>query len=122
MPLWLVTDIGTLTILTLVWGFLNLAMLKATLSLATLMVAVPSPRLVSLLLLGATLGTAVSPAITSQVVEWTDNRTVLMFGSACYALLFCLMLIARALSQSYREPSARVAESPQRDESLKPHQ
>ena len=122
MPLWLVTDIGTLTILTLVWGFLNLAMLKATLSLATLMVAVPSPRLVSLLLLGATLGTAVSPAITSQVVEWTDNRTVLMFGSACYALLFCLMLVARALSQSCKEPSARVVKSPQRDESLKPHQ
>lgn len=95
MPLWLVTDIGILHVLTLMWGFLNLAMLKATLSLATEMVALPSPRLVSLMLLGATLGTAVSPAVTSQIVEWTDNRTILMFGTGCYALLFVLVNLAR---------------------------
>ena len=107
IPLWLVTDMGTLTILALIWGFLNLAILKAIVSLATLMVTVPGPRLVSLLLLGATLGTAVSPAVTSQIVEWTDNRTILMFGSLCYALLFCLMLLVRAFRGQYA-PGSKV--------------
>jgi len=98
VPLWIVADVGNLTVLTLVWGFLNLAVLKAILSFATEMVEVPSPRLVSLMLLGATVGTAVSPVITSQVVEWTDNRTILMFGTGCYALLFLLMTVARVMS------------------------
>lgn len=98
VPLWLVADVGYLTVLALVWGFLNLAMLKAILSFATEMVEVPSPRLVSLMLLGATVGTAVSPAITSQVVEWTDNRTILMFGTGCYALLFVFITSARTMS------------------------
>ncbi|MBO6658566.1 MAG: MFS transporter TsgA [Pseudomonadales bacterium] len=104
IPLWTVADISHLTLLALVWGFMNLAMLKAILAFATEMVAIPSPRLVSLMLLGATVGTAVSPAVTSQVVEWTDTRTVLMFGTGCYALLFCLMTSARLLDQSERPP------------------
>ena len=94
VTLWVLTDVDTLLILCLIWGFANLSMLKAILSLATQMVDVPSPRLVSLLLLGATVGTAISPVVTSWIVEWTDNKTILMFGSGCYATLLCLMLIA----------------------------
>ncbi len=101
-PLWLIPDMGTLTMLALIWGFMNLAMLKAILSFATEMVEVPSPRLVSLMLLGATVGTAVSPAVTSQIVEWTDNRTILMFGTGCYAALFLLMFLARRMSPDKR--------------------
>ena len=107
IPLWTVTDISYLTMLALLWGFMNLAMLKAILSFATEMVDTPSPRLVSLMLLGATVGTAVSPAVTSQVVEWTDTQTVLMFGTGCYALLFCLMTLARLLDQPERPPVVR---------------
>ena len=73
-------------------------MLKAILSFATEMVRLPSARLVSLLLLGATTGTAISPFLTSQIVEWTDNRTILMFGSVCYATLFGLVLVASKLA------------------------
>lgn len=94
ITLWNFTDVDTLLILSLIWGFANLSMLKAILSLATEMVSIPSPRLVSLLLLGATLGTAISPVVTSWIVEWTDNKTILMFGSGCYATLLGLMLIA----------------------------
>jgi len=97
LPLWNVTDIEWLVVLALVWGFANLAMLKAILSFATEMVEVPGARLVSLMLLGATVGTAVSPYVTSQIVEWTDNKTILLFGSGCYGALFFLMLIARRL-------------------------
>lgn len=94
LPLWNYNDIDGLAVLALIWGFGNLALLKAILSRATEMVSTPSPRLVSLLLLGATVGTAVSPYVTSQIVEWTDNHTILMFSSGCYGLLLCLMWIA----------------------------
>lgn len=96
--LWNWPDPAILPMLTLLWGFLNLGMLKALISLATEQVALPTARLVSLLLLGASIGTAVSPAITSQIVEWTDNRTILMFGSACYGLLLIVALITLKLS------------------------
>ena len=61
---------------------------------ATEMVKVPSARLVSLLLLGATSGTAISPMVTSQIVDWTDNHTILMFSSVCYLSLLVLMTLA----------------------------
>ena len=44
-------------------------------------------------------GTAVSPMVTSQVVEWTDMKSVLMFSSACHALLFMLTGTALLLSR-----------------------
>lgn len=94
IPLWLIRDVDALTVLSLIWGFANLSLLKATLSLATEMVKVPSARLVSLLLLGATLGTAVSPLVTSQIVDWTGNHFILMFGSGCYLTLLVLMTIS----------------------------
>ena len=100
IPLWTVRDVDLLTWLALAWGFGNLALLKAVLSLATTLVKIPSPRLVSLLLLGATTGTAVSPVVTSQIVEWTDTRTILMFSTASYALLFMLTTSALLLSSS----------------------
>ncbi|MDC0067787.1 hypothetical protein OAL10_03190 [Gammaproteobacteria bacterium] len=61
------------------------------------MIEVPSARLVSLLFLVATVGTAVSPYVTSQIMEWTDNKTILLFGSGCYGVFFLLMLGARRL-------------------------
>tara|TARA_B100000131_G_scaffold319111_1_gene364329 strand:+ start:63 stop:1211 length:1149 start_codon:yes stop_codon:yes gene_type:complete len=94
VPLWLFTAIDGLLILALLWGFANLSLLKATISLATEMVVIPSARLVSLLLLGATIGTAVSPFVTSQIVDWTSNHTILIFGSACYGVLTLLIFIA----------------------------
>ena len=101
IPLWLHRDIDGLTILALISGFANLSLLKATLSLATELVSVPTARLVSLLLLGATVGTAVSPVVTSQVVDWTSNHTVLMFGSGCYLVL--VVLLSSALWMSSRQ-------------------
>ena len=56
--------------------------------------------LVSLLLLGATIGTAVSPLVTSQIVDWTSNHTILIFGSACYGVLMLLLFAALRLTRS----------------------
>ena len=92
LPLWIYSDLDGLIILATIWGFANLGLLKIVLSFATQMVAVPTARLISSLLLGATIGTAVSPFITSQIVTATSNHFVLQFGSACY-IAMCLLLI-----------------------------
>lgn len=99
LALWNYPEVEGLVIITLLWGFLNLGMLKALISFATEQVRLPSARLVSLLLLGATVGTALSPAVTSQIVDWTDSQTVLIFGSGCYGTLMLLMLLALYLSR-----------------------
>ncbi|MFT7133019.1 MAG: MFS family permease [Cyclobacteriaceae bacterium] len=94
IPLWLVTDIDALLILAFVWGVANLGLLKIIISFATLTVSTPTPRLVSGLLLGATLGTALSPWVTSYIVEVAGAYFVLQFGTACYVVLSVLLLVA----------------------------
>jgi TsgA-like MFS transporter len=94
IPLWLVSDIDALLLLAFVWGMANLGLLKIIISFATLTVSTPTPRLVSGLLLGATLGTAVSPWVTSQIVEYASPFFVLQFGTACYITLSLLLTIA----------------------------
>jgi TsgA-like MFS transporter len=94
IPLWLVSDIDGLLILAFIWGVANLGLLKIIISFATLTVSTPTPRLVSGLLLGATLGTAVSPWVTSYIVEYASSYFVLQFGTACYFTLSLLLGIA----------------------------
>jgi TsgA-like MFS transporter len=94
IPLWVVGDLSVLPVLSFVWGFANLGLLKIVLSFATQLVRIPTPRLVSTLLLGATLGTAVSPWVTSNIVVATDNLFILQFGSVCYATLTLLLFMA----------------------------
>ena len=91
IPLWVYGDIKALPILAFLWSFANLSMLKMTLSFATQMVEIPTPRLVSALLLGATIGTGLSPIITSQIVAATDNYFILQFSTICYVALHDLL-------------------------------
>ena len=101
MPLWLYGDIDGLMILAFFWGVANLGLLKMIISFATLTVTSPTPRLISGLLLGATLGTAVSPWVTSQIVERSSSYVVLQFGSGCYlALLIALLMASRRYAAS----------------------
>ncbi|GAG99555.1 unnamed protein product, partial [marine sediment metagenome] len=58
IPLWISKDINVLIFLSALWGFANLSLLKVVLSFATQMLRQPTARLVSTLLLGATIGTA----------------------------------------------------------------
>lgn len=97
IPLWVVKDINALIILSAFWGFANLGLLKIALSFATQMERRPSARLVSTLLLGATLGTAVGPWVTSKVVAASDTHVVLQFGTGCYVALTLLLLTASYL-------------------------
>jgi len=94
VPLWALKDIDVLIVMSAAWGFANLGLLKVVLSFATQMLRLPTARLVSSLLLGATIGTAVSPWVTSQVVTATSTHFVLQFGTGCYLLLTILLIAA----------------------------
>ncbi len=97
IPLWIVKDINVLIVLSAFWGFANLGLLKVALSFATQMVRRPTARLISTLILGATLGTACGPWVTSRIVEATNTHVVLQFGTACYVVLTVLLLTASYL-------------------------
>ncbi len=123
VPLWLYGDIDGLIILAFIWGVANLGLLKIIISFATLMVRVPTPRLISGLLLGATLGTAVSPWVTSQIVERSSSYFVLQFGSGCdLALVIVLLLASRGYAASQASctapKGAAAAASPDADSGL----
>jgi len=107
IPLWISKDINVLIILSAIWGFANLGLLKVVLSFATQMLRQPPARLVSTLLLGATIGTASSPWISSQIVTATNTHFVLQFGTGCYVALTILLLTA---SRLYRTTNAREAQ------------
>jgi len=94
VPLWLYGEIDGLIILATIMGFANLGALKIVLSFATQMVRIPTARLISSLLLGATVGTAVSPWLTSQIVTLTSNHFVLQFGTGCYVVMTALLVLA----------------------------
>ena len=106
IPLWVIVDIDVLIVMSTIWGFANLGLLKVVLSFATQMLQRPTARLVASLLLGATVGTAVSPWLTSQIVMATDKHFILQFGTACYAALTVLLLTA---SRMYRTIEVSVA-------------
>jgi TsgA-like MFS transporter len=94
IPLWLYGEIDGLIILATITGFANLGLLKITLSFATQMVPIPTARLVSSLLLGATMGTAVAPWLTSQIVTATNNHFILQFGTGCFFVMTILLVLA----------------------------
>lgn len=104
IPLWTVSAPELLPWLALLWGVANLGLLKVVIAFASLSVPVPTPRLIAALLFGATAGTAVSPAVTSALVEAFDTLRVLQFGSLCYLLLAALVLLAHRLSRGARAP------------------
>jgi TsgA-like MFS transporter len=97
IPLWIIKDINVLIVVSALWGFANLGLLKVALSFATQMVKRPTARLVSTLILGATLGTACGPWVTSKIVAATSTHFILQFGTACYVALTVLLLTASYL-------------------------
>lgn len=95
VPLWLFDDIDVLGYLTFAWGMLTLGLLKLILSWATEMVDIPGPRLISMLLMAATMGTAISPALSSALVDATSVRAPLQIGSVCFFLVVTLVAFAK---------------------------
>lgn len=100
LPLWHTGNMTVLPWLALLWGFANLGLLKMVLSFGTQTVRDPSPAVVSALLFGATSGTALSPWLTSNLVELWGMLSVLQFSSFCYFSLVILLFAARRLIRS----------------------
>jgi len=98
VPLWLVDDIDLLGYLTFAWGLVTLGLLKLILSWATEMVNIPGPRLISMLLMAATMGTAISPALSSALVEATNVQVPLQVGSLSFLLVLTLVSIAKKVT------------------------
>ncbi len=100
VPLSTVKDIDYLIALAFIWGVANLGLLKIIISFGSLMIEDPPPKLISAFLFGATSGTAISPFITSNIVEYFNAYTVLQFGSGCYLLLVVLIFAAKKIQPS----------------------
>jgi TsgA-like MFS transporter len=105
IPLWVCGDASVLPTIAFLWGVANFSLLKLVLSYATQMVMLPTPRLVSTLLLGATVGVAASPWVTSQIVVATDNHFILQFSTLCYAAMTALLIMA---TRMFNSPSKSV--------------
>ena len=123
VPPWLNGDVDGLVILAFIWVIANLGLLKIIIFFATFMARVPTPQLISGLLLGATLGTAAGPWVTSQIVERSSSYLILRFGSGCYMALVIVLLLAShgyAASQASRTlpKGAAAAASPDADSGL----
>jgi MFS transporter, TsgA protein len=111
LPLWLIGEIGILTTLTFVWGLVTLGLLKLILSWATEMVNVPGPHLISALLMAATMGTAVSPALSSQLVEISNTQAPIQAGSIAFLIVLVLVVSARFIlskAEGARKERART--------------
>ena len=81
----------------LLWGFANMGLFKCLLSFATEQMNPVSSRLISVLLLAATLGTASSPWISSWVVEWQSSKGALYFACSCLFIVLLLAISAMGL-------------------------
>ena len=85
-----------LPVLAFGWGFLNFSFLKAAISLASENFRDHPDNFIAVLLLCATAGTAVSPLISSALVDTFGVIGSLTFGSVCYALLIACVAFARS--------------------------
>lgn len=92
LPLILSSNVQLILWLAVLWGFANLGLLKMVIAFATTLTSEPTPSLVATLLFGATSGTAVSPFLTSTVVDAFGYSAVLKFGAVCYGSLLLLLL------------------------------
>lgn len=99
IPLWTYPEVEGLILFAMLLGFVNFGLLKVTISMATQMVRLPPPRMVSALLLGTTTGTTLSPWVSSQIVEATNNHVVLQISSIGYVLVAVIIFFARRLSR-----------------------
>ncbi|NKF24754.1 MFS transporter TsgA [Solimonas marina] len=108
-PLWLSRDASALMLATTVLGIVNGGVLKLSLTYATTLVRHPQ-RVVALLLSCGSLGQALSPYLSSQLVRHADTALALQSVSVCYALMAaCIVVAMRRRALPVPHPSPAVA-------------
>ena len=98
MPLWLISELNILSIMTFVWGLVTLGLLKLILSWATEMVDIPGPHLIAALLMAATTGTAVSPDLSSRLVELSGIQAPIQAGSLAFLIVLILVVSSKVVT------------------------
>jgi TsgA-like MFS transporter len=86
-------DQGALPWVSLLWGILNFGALKMLIALATDAVKRLPDAMIPGLLLLATAGTAISPLLSSWVVEIAGSRVAMGVGVASLVVMALLALV-----------------------------
>ena len=94
VTLWNVDSVSHLTISMFILGLVTGGMLKLIIAFGTMLVAAPSPRMISYLIFNSALGTAIAPAASSFIVEKYDMIAALRFTSLCYCVMLALLVIS----------------------------
>ena len=106
--LWTAQTSLQLQISMLVLGLVTGGLLKTVLSYGTTMLKEPSPKMVSYLIFHSGVGTAITPFVSSFIVERFNTAAALQFATICYLVMLVLIIYAQQLD-------ARVASTALRD-------
>lgn len=82
-------------------GLVGGGILKVAISYGTTLLDPPSPKMVSYLLFNTSLGTAIAPALSALVVEYSNPQGALIFATACYILSTLMLLTAYSLQAKH---------------------
>ncbi len=99
VSLWTVNTAPQLQLAMLTLGLVTGGLFKTVLTYGTTLVDNPSPKMVSYLIFHAGLGTAITPFVSSLIVERFDMAAALQFATICYVLTLVLILAARWLRE-----------------------
>ena len=94
VTLWSADSVSHLTAGMFILGLVTGGMLKLIIAFGTMLVAAPTPRMISYLIFNSALGTAIAPAASSFIVEKYDMVAALRFTSLCYCVMLALLVIS----------------------------
>lgn len=94
VTLWSVDSVSHLIISVFILGLVTGGMLKLIIAFGTMLVAAPSPKMISYLIFNSALGTAIAPAASALIVERYEMVTALQFTSLCYCMMFALLVFS----------------------------
>ena len=101
VSLWGVDTVDQLKLSMLGLGLVTGGLFKLLVSFGTTIVETPTPRMISFLIFCAAVGTALSPGISSGIVELFDIRSALVFTSICYGLMVLVIAVSYAARRKH---------------------
>ena len=108
--LWNVDSASRLTICMFILGLVTGGLLKLIIAFGTMLMSVPTPRMISFLIFNSALGTAIAPALSAVIVEKYGMIAALQFTSICYCLMLVLLFGAYLLRRRAPESGDVVNE------------
>ena len=109
--LWSADSASHLSVSIVILGLVTGGLLKLIIAFGTILIASPSPRMISFLIFNSALGTALAPALSAIIVEQYDMVAALRFTSLCYCVMIALLALAY-VQQKRTTASRGVANEP----------